>query len=178
MEFPPAQASAVTNLPLRTVHKLIERRLIRPRLRRKGRFLQRMLTREQLLYLRLESKGLRLLPMATRRSLASNGDTESDAPFASAYVQLWPTENNWGLGRLLREACAIAVLWALTQPDRLRIYPPSRDGKLDSEIRTGTTSRSLSSAENIAAGANPSALAKRLQGKLVRVMLYFITSSL
>jgi len=70
MEFPPAQASAVTNLPLRTVHKLIERRLIRPRLRRKGRFLQRMLTREQLLYLRLESKGLRLLPMATRRSLA------------------------------------------------------------------------------------------------------------
>jgi uncharacterized protein (DUF433 family) len=70
MEFTPAQASAVANLPLRTVHKLIERRLIRPRLRRKGRSLQRMLTREQLLYLRLESKGLRLLPMATRRSLA------------------------------------------------------------------------------------------------------------
>jgi uncharacterized protein (DUF433 family) len=70
MEFTPAQASAVANLPLRTVHKLIERRLIRPRLRRKGRSLQRMLTREQLLYLRLESKGLRLLPIATRRSLA------------------------------------------------------------------------------------------------------------
>jgi uncharacterized protein (DUF433 family) len=70
MEFTPAQASAVANLPLRTVHKLIERRLIRPRLRRKGRTLQRMLTREQLLYLSLESKGLRLLPMATRRSLA------------------------------------------------------------------------------------------------------------
>jgi uncharacterized protein (DUF433 family) len=72
MEFTSAQASAVANLPLRTVHKLIERRLIRPRLRRKGRSLQRMLTREQLLYLRLESKGLRLLPMATRRSLAKN----------------------------------------------------------------------------------------------------------
>jgi uncharacterized protein (DUF433 family) len=70
MEFTPAQASAVVNLPLRTVHKLIERRLIRPRLRRKGRSVQRMLTREQLLYLRLEAKGLRLLPMATRRSLA------------------------------------------------------------------------------------------------------------
>jgi uncharacterized protein (DUF433 family) len=70
MEFTPAQASAVANLPLRTVHKLIERRLIRPRLRRKGRSLQRMLTREQLLYLRLESKGLQLLPIATRRSLA------------------------------------------------------------------------------------------------------------
>ena len=70
MEFTPAQASAVADLPLRTVHKLIERRLIRPRLRRTGRFLQRMLTREQLLYLRLEAKGVGLLPMATRRSIA------------------------------------------------------------------------------------------------------------
>ncbi len=70
IEFTPAQASAVANLPLRTVHKLIERRLIRPRLRRIGRSLQRMLTREQLLYLRLEAKGVRLLPMAARRSIA------------------------------------------------------------------------------------------------------------
>jgi uncharacterized protein (DUF433 family) len=70
IEFTPAQASAVANLPLRTVHKLIERRLIRPRLRRMGRSLQRMLTREQLLYLLLEAKGVGLLPMATRRSIA------------------------------------------------------------------------------------------------------------
>src|SRR5215469_8867613 len=70
MEFTPAQASAVANLPLRTVHKLIERRLIRPRLRRTGRSLQRVLTREQLLYLRLEAKGVRLLPMAARRAIA------------------------------------------------------------------------------------------------------------
>ena len=70
IEFTPAQASAVANLPLRTVHKLIERRLIRPRLRRIGRSFQRMLTREQLLYLRLEAKGVRLLPIATRRSIA------------------------------------------------------------------------------------------------------------
>jgi uncharacterized protein (DUF433 family) len=70
IEFTPAQASAVANLPLRTVHKLIERRLIRPRLRRIGRSLQRMLTREQLLYLRLEAKGVQLLPMAARRSIA------------------------------------------------------------------------------------------------------------
>jgi chromosome segregation and condensation protein ScpB len=55
---------------LRTVHKLIERHLIRPRLRRTGRSLQRTLTREQLLYLRLEAKGVQLLPMATRRSIA------------------------------------------------------------------------------------------------------------
>lgn len=71
IEFTPAQASAVAKLPLRTVHKLIERRLIRPRLRRIGRSLQRMLTLEQLLYLRLEAKGVRLLPMAERRSIAN-----------------------------------------------------------------------------------------------------------
>ena len=69
-EFTPAQASAVANLPLRTVHKLIERRLIRPRLRRIGCSFQRMLTREQLLYLRLEASGVRLLPVAARRSIA------------------------------------------------------------------------------------------------------------
>lgn len=69
-EYTPAQASAVANLPLRAVHKLIERRLIRPRLLRTGRSIQRMLTREQLLYLRLEAKGVRLLPIAARRSIA------------------------------------------------------------------------------------------------------------
>jgi uncharacterized protein (DUF433 family) len=69
-EYTPAQASAVANLPLRIVNKLIERRLIRPRLRRTGRSFQRMLSLEQVLYLRLERMGLRLLPMATRRSIA------------------------------------------------------------------------------------------------------------
>jgi uncharacterized protein (DUF433 family) len=70
IEFTPAQASAVANLPLRTVHKLIESRLIRPRLRRVGRSLRRMLTRDQLLYLLLDARGVGLLPMATRRSIA------------------------------------------------------------------------------------------------------------
>lgn len=70
VEYTPAQASAVANLPLREVHKLIERRLIRPRLLRTGRSIQRMLTRQQLLYLRLEAKGVRLLPIAARCSIA------------------------------------------------------------------------------------------------------------
>jgi uncharacterized protein (DUF433 family) len=70
IEYTPAQASAVAKLPLRAVHKLIERRLIRPRLLRTGRSIQRMLTREQLLYLRLEANGVRLLPIAARRSIA------------------------------------------------------------------------------------------------------------
>lgn len=69
-EYTPAQASAVANLPLQAVHKLIERRLIRPRRLRTGRSIRRMLSREQVLYLRLESEGVRLLPIATRREIA------------------------------------------------------------------------------------------------------------
>jgi uncharacterized protein (DUF433 family) len=69
-EYTPAQASAVANLPLQAVHKLIERRLIRPRRLRTGSSIQRMLSREQVLYLRLESEGVRLLPIAARREIA------------------------------------------------------------------------------------------------------------
>lgn len=69
-EYTPSQASAVANLPLPAVHKLIERRLIRPRRLRTGRSLQRMLSREQVLYLRLEAEGVRLLPILTRRAIA------------------------------------------------------------------------------------------------------------
>jgi hypothetical protein len=70
IEYTPAQASAVANLPLPAVHKVIERRLIRPRRLRIGRSIQRMLSREQVLYLRLESEGVRLLPIAARRAIA------------------------------------------------------------------------------------------------------------
>jgi uncharacterized protein (DUF433 family) len=68
--YTPAQASAIANLPLPAVHKIIERRLIRPRRVRSGRSVQRMLSREQVLYLRLEAEGVRLLPMASRRAIA------------------------------------------------------------------------------------------------------------
>jgi uncharacterized protein (DUF433 family) len=70
LEYTPAQASAVANLPLPAVHKLIERRLIRPRRLRTGRSIQRMLSREQVLYLRLEAEGVSLLPIAARRAIA------------------------------------------------------------------------------------------------------------
>src|SRR5580692_5395188 len=70
IEYTPAQASAVANLKLPAVHKLIERRLIRPRRLRTGRSIQRMLSREQVLYLRLEAEGVRLLPLAARRAIA------------------------------------------------------------------------------------------------------------
>ena len=82
-EYTPAQASAVANLPLPAIHKLIERRLIRPRRLRTGRSVQRMLSRGQVLYLRLEAEGVRLLPLASRRAIAKQIESspEIDAVF-------------------------------------------------------------------------------------------------
>lgn len=69
-EYTPAQASVLANLPLPAVHKLIERRLIRPRRLRAGRSIQRMLNLQQVLYLRLEAEGVRLLPVSARKAIA------------------------------------------------------------------------------------------------------------
>ena len=82
-EYTPAQASAVANLPLSAVHKLIERRLIRPRRLRTGRSIQRMLNREQVLYLRLEAEGVRLLPILTRRAIAKKIESSPEIDFVS-----------------------------------------------------------------------------------------------
>src|SRR5215472_11924999 len=69
--YTPVQASVVAKLPLKAVHKLIDRRLIRPHRRRVGRRLERLLSEEQLIYLRLEAEGVRLLPLAARRRVAA-----------------------------------------------------------------------------------------------------------
>jgi uncharacterized protein (DUF433 family) len=68
--YTPAQASAVADLPLKAVHKLIDGRLIHPRRKRVGRETQRFLSQDQLVYLRLEAEGVRLLPLAARREVA------------------------------------------------------------------------------------------------------------
>ena len=77
MKYTPAEASALTNLPIRTVRRLIDRRLIRPRRFQTGRSVQRLLSWEQLVYLRLEAEGLGLLPVAERRRIAKQ--IEADA---------------------------------------------------------------------------------------------------
>jgi len=68
--YTPAQASAVARLPLKAVHKLIDIRLIRPQRGPRGKQPQRLLSRGQLVYLRLEAEGVRLLPLAARREVA------------------------------------------------------------------------------------------------------------
>ena len=70
--YTPAQAAAVTGLPLAAVHKAIDSRLIRPRSARSGTTVRRLLTKEQLVYLQLEAEGLRLLPVRTRREIAQS----------------------------------------------------------------------------------------------------------
>ena len=68
--YTPAQAAALTGLPLAAVHKAIDSRLIRPRIARSGGTVRRLLTKEQLIFLQLEAEGLRLLPVGTRREIA------------------------------------------------------------------------------------------------------------
>ena len=70
--YTPAQAAAVTGLPLAAVHKAIDSRLIRPRTARSGASVRRLLTKEQLIFLQLEAEGLRLLPVGTRREIAES----------------------------------------------------------------------------------------------------------
>lgn len=70
--YTPAQASAITGLPLAAVHKAIDTRLIRPRSDRSGATVRRLLTKEQLIYLQLEAEGLMLLPVRTRREIANS----------------------------------------------------------------------------------------------------------
>jgi uncharacterized protein (DUF433 family) len=68
--YTPSQIAAVTGLPLPAVHKAIEYKLIRPKSVREGRLVHRLLSRSQAVYLRLEAKGLRSLPLAARRQVA------------------------------------------------------------------------------------------------------------
>ena len=70
--YTPAQAAAITGLPLAAVHKAIDSRLIRPRAARRGATIRRLLSKEQLIYLQLEAEGLRLLPVGTRRAIAES----------------------------------------------------------------------------------------------------------
>ena len=83
--YTPSQVSAVTGLSLPAVHKAIEYKLIRPKRVREGHFIHRLLSRSQAVYLRMEAKGLRSLPLAARRQVARavEQDPGIDAMFIS-----------------------------------------------------------------------------------------------
>ena len=75
--YTPSQVSAVTGLPLPAVHKAIEYKLIRPKRSRGGHFVQRLLSKSQAVYLRMEAQGLRSLPLAARRQVAQAVERDS-----------------------------------------------------------------------------------------------------
>jgi uncharacterized protein (DUF433 family) len=79
--YTPAEASAVVRLPLKAVHKVLDSRLIRPQRSRQGNHIQRLLSAEQLVYLRLEAEGVGLLPVATRREVAREIESAPNADF-------------------------------------------------------------------------------------------------
>src|SRR5690242_19314252 len=83
--YTPPQVSAITGLPLPAVHKAIENKLIRPKRVRGRRAARRLLSKSDLLYLRLEAQGLNLLPLATRRQVAKKIERDSgiDAMYLS-----------------------------------------------------------------------------------------------
>jgi uncharacterized protein (DUF433 family) len=92
--YTPAEASAIAKLPLKAVHKVIEGRLIRPHRSRRGNQVQRLLSAEHLVYLRLEAEGVRLLPLASRREVARtlesapNSDTVTVSGGSALVVQV------------------------------------------------------------------------------------------
>src|SRR5271155_2494137 len=144
IEYTPAQASAVANLPLPAVHKLIERRVIRPRRFRAGRSIQRMLTREQVLYLRLEAQGVRLLPMAARRAIAKKLESspEADQVFLAEgsalviQVKSVRLELDRDLKRLERAASMI-----VSDPEVMRGTPVYRGTRIPVDLVAGMLSQ-------------------------------------
>ena len=153
-EYTPAQASAVANLPLPAVHKLIERRLIRPRRLRTGRSIQRMLSREQVLYMRLEAEGVRLLPIAARRAIAKKIESspEIDSVFlmegSAVVIQVKSVrlELDHELERLRRVESMI-----ISDPEIMRGTPVYRGTRIPVELIASMLSQGAS-AEEILAG--------------------------
>ena len=107
------------------------------RSRSKGRSFQRMLTRKQLLYLRLESQGLQLLPMATRRSLAKKIEKSpeidvvclAEGSVLVVQVKLARQELDQGLERLQR-----AEEMIVSDPDVMRGSPVYRGTRIPVQL--------------------------------------------
>ena len=81
--YTPVEASAVVKLPLKAVHKVLDSHLIQPQRSRQGNHIQRLLSAEHLVYLRLEAEGVRLLPVATRREVAREIESAPNADFVA-----------------------------------------------------------------------------------------------
>ena len=137
MKYTPAEASALTNLPIRTVRRLIDWRLIRPRRLQTGRSVQRLLSWEQLVYLRLEAEGLGLLPVAERRKIAKQieADAGIDAIFVSEgralLIQVKTVRKELD-ERLKKLELAVSVI--VEDPETMRGTPVYRGTRIPVEL--------------------------------------------
>lgn len=146
--YTPIEAAAMANLPLKSVHKLIENRLIEPVRRRMGGRVLRFLNENQLIYLRLESDGVQLLPIETRRKLAKaielSAHQESvalaDGPALVVRVKLARKRVQQDLARLKK-----AADMAARDPEILRGTPVYRGTRIPIALV----------AEMLAQGASP-----------------------
>jgi uncharacterized protein (DUF433 family) len=137
MKYTPAEASALTNLPIRTVRRLIDRGLIRPRRLQTGRSVQRLLSWEQLVYLRLEAEGLGLLPVAERRKIAKQIEADAGIDVVSVsegsalliQVKTVRKELDERLKKLERAESVIAE-----DPETMRGTPVYRDTRIPVEL--------------------------------------------
>lgn len=135
--YTPAQASAIADLPLKAIHKLIDSNLIRPRRLRIGQATQRVLSREQLIYLRLEAEGVRLLPLVTRREVAKAVEASPDAdvvrvskgPALIVQVKMARQKVRQGLLRLRK-----AEQMIVSDPEIMRGTPVYRGTRIPVEL--------------------------------------------
>jgi uncharacterized protein (DUF433 family) len=147
MKYTAAEASAVTRLPIRTVRKLMDRQVIRARRLRSGRSVQRLLSREQLVYLRLEAEGLALLPVAARRRIAKQIETEPEIDVISVsegqalLIQVKPVRRE--LDEMLKRLERVASL-VVEDPEIMRGTPVYRGTRIPVDLvadmlKQGTT---------------------------------------
>ena len=129
--YTPAQASAIADLPLKAIHKLIDSRLIHPRWLRIGKATYRVLSQEQLIYLRLEAEGVRLLPLVQRREVAKAVEAGADvvkvSKSSALIVQVKPARQKVRQGLLrLRKAEQMIV----SDPEIMRGAPVYRGTRI------------------------------------------------
>jgi len=150
--YTPSQVSAVTGLPLRAVHKAIEYKLIRPKRVREGHLVQRLLSRSQAVYLRMEAKGLRSLPLSARRQVARAVEQNPgiDAMFISEgsviLIQCKSArkEVDTGLRRL-----AVATRMVESDPEIMRGAPVYRGTRIPVHAIADMLSQGATAAETL-----------------------------
>jgi uncharacterized protein (DUF433 family) len=132
-----SQASALTGLPLKAVQKLLDCRIIRPSRKSIGRKPQRYLTKQQVVYLRLEAEGVRLLPMVVRRQVAEAIESAPNADFVHlAESQAVVVQVRAARQRVARDLARLkkAEKMAVSDPEIMRGTPVFRATRIPIEL--------------------------------------------